>query len=71
MSPRAEFRQEVFGSVYAMFMTIIAIGASFGPVMAGALFDAHGSYDLYLQILAPIFLAASALIAWVPMSPVR
>ena len=62
------FRQEVFGSIYAMFMAIIAIGASFGPVMAGALFDANGSYHLYLIILAPMFMAASALIAWVPMS---
>ena len=63
------FGPEVFGSIYAMFMAIIAIGASFGPVLAGALFDARGSYHFYLLMLAPIFLAATALIAWVPISP--
>lgn len=65
------FGQEVFGSVYAIFMAIIALGASIGPVMAGALFDAHGSYHIYLLVLAPIFLAASALIAWVPIAPLE
>jgi MFS family permease len=63
------FGQEVFGSIYAMFMAIISIGASIGPVIAGALFDANGSYHLYLLVLAPIFLVAALLIAWVPMAP--
>lgn len=63
------FGQEIFGSIYGMFMAIIAVGASIGPVLAGALFDARGSYDYYLLVLAPIFLAASLLMAWVPMSP--
>jgi MFS family permease len=61
------FGQEVFGSIYAMFMAIIALGASIGPLMAGILFDARGSYHLYLLVLAPIFLAAAVLIAWVPL----
>lgn len=63
------FGQEVFGSIYGMFTAIISVGASIGPVLAGALFDARGSYDFYLLILGPIFLAASLLIAWVPISP--
>ena len=63
------FVQAVFGSIYGTFMAIVSIGASTGPVLAGALFDAHKSYHLYLIVLGPVFLLAALLIAWVPIAP--
>jgi MFS family permease len=63
------FGQTVFASIYALFTSITAACASFGPVMAGAIFDMQQSYDLYLLLVIPMMLASAGLIAWLPMEP--
>ena len=62
------FGQEVFGAVYAIFMSIVSVCASFGPVIAGAVFDASHSYITWLMIVAPMVVAAAAIVALIPFS---
>jgi len=63
------FGQEVFGSVYALFTAALALCASVGPILGGALFDAFGSYDSFLMAIVPMVVTAALLIAWVPITP--
>ncbi len=37
-----------------------------GPLLAGALFDPRGSYDLYLMLVPPTVIGAAVLISQVP-----
>ncbi|MBV1687898.1 MFS transporter [Novosphingobium sp. G106] len=62
------FGRDVFGSIYALFMAIVSVCASIGPVIAGSLFDATGSYHGYLVYIVVAVVAAAALIAWIPIS---
>uniref|UniRef100_UPI0035CAEA4D MFS transporter n=1 Tax=uncultured Sphingomonas sp. TaxID=158754 RepID=UPI0035CAEA4D len=59
------FPRERFAAIYATSTATFAVCASFGPLLAGALFDAEGSYDLYLFLIAPMVLAAAVLISLV------
>jgi MFS family permease len=61
------FGAEVFGSIYGVFVALIAISASLGPVLAGAIFDATKSYAPFLFTVAPMALASAALIATIPL----
>jgi MFS family permease len=56
----------LFGSVYSAIMAILAVCASVGPILAGALFDATGSYGPFLLALAPMVCLSAALIAITP-----
>lgn len=62
------FGRDVFGSIYALFMAIISVCASVGPVVAGSLFDATGSYHGFLVYMVAAVVTAAALIAWIPIS---
>lgn len=63
------FGHQVFGSIYSVFVAIISVCASTGPMLAGALFDASGSYDLFLLAMMPMALAGAVLMAWIPLAP--
>jgi MFS family permease len=60
------FDVRIFGSVYSIFQTGFALGASLGPLLAGRVFDLSGSYDAYLLVLVPVVLLATVLILLVP-----
>lgn len=62
------FGQEVFGAIYAVFTAIIAVSASVGPVIAGAIFDASHSYSAWLWILAAMVVTGAAIVASIPLS---
>lgn len=62
----SRFPRKSFASIYASATSIFAVCASTGPLLAGALFDTRGSYDLYLILVVPIVAAAAIMIALVP-----
>lgn len=62
----SRFPRDSFASIYASATSIFSVCASTGPLLAGALFDARGSYDLYLILVIPIVVAAAIMIALVP-----
>ncbi len=62
------FGQEVFGAVYATFMAIVSVCASIGPVIAGAIFDAEGSYIAWLLMVMAMVAVAAAIVALIPIS---
>lgn len=63
------FGREIFGSVYAIFMAILSISASSGPIIAGALFDKDGSYASFFLIVAPMAAISTLLIMLIPIDP--
>jgi MFS family permease len=62
------FGQEMFGAIYATFMAIVSVCASIGPVIAGAVYDASQSYTAWLLLVAPMVIAATLIIAWIPLT---
>lgn len=60
------FDQRVFASVYAVILSIFAICASLGPLIAGIFYDIHDSYRLYLLTVAPTALLATGVISLLP-----
>jgi MFS family permease len=46
------FGLRAFGSIQGMALTVTTVGAFAGPVLAGALYDASGSYRLAFVLLA-------------------
>ena len=60
------FEHRIFASIYAIAGTVFGVGASLGPLLAGALFDANGSYDVYLALAVPFSLAGALLVAFLP-----
>ena len=62
------FGREVFASVYSVFVAVIAICASSGPMLAGALFDARGSYDFFLMAVIGLVAVGAAVIAIIPIA---
>lgn len=48
-----------FSSIYAVLIATFAVSASLGPLLAGKLFDAYGSYDAYLLLVVPMVLIAT------------
>jgi MFS family permease len=61
-----QFGTQVFASVYAVIASMFSICAASGPLLASALFDLRGSYDLFLMITVPIVLVATGLIWALP-----
>jgi MFS family permease len=64
-----QFGKEVFASVYSMITPVLAVCASLGPLLAAALFDLRGSYELYLFLTMPVAMVAAGLIRSMPASP--
>jgi hypothetical protein len=62
------FGPERFGAIYAAFMEIVSVSASIKRVIAGAVFDTSHSYVVGLTIIAPMVIAAAAIVAWIPIS---
>ena len=56
------FDPRIFGSVYTILQTGIAVCASLGPLLAGRLFDLTGSYDRFFVVAAVLNVIATALI---------
>jgi MFS family permease len=59
------FGREIFASVFAVSVAAFAVFAATGPLLAGALYDAYKSYDIYLMIAVPLTLLAGTLVALV------
>lgn len=64
------FGHKVFASVYSVFMVVIAICSSSGPIIAALVFDHTKSYDLYLAGVPALVIVGAALFAWIPVQPV-
>lgn len=60
------FDRAVFGSVYAVIQTVFSTSAVAGSILAGALFDLGGSYDLFLMAVIPVTMFGAFLLALVP-----
>ncbi len=56
------FDPRIFGSVYTILQTGIAVCASLGPLLAGRLFDLTGSYDRFFVVAAILDVIATGLI---------
>ena len=56
------FDPQIFGSVYTILQTGIAVCASLGPLLAGRLFDLTGSYDRFFVVAVILDVIATALI---------
>ena len=65
------FGVELFGSVYAVMVSILSIASSFGPMIAGYCFDTWGTYDPYFYGMIGIALLAAALIGTLPLSGLK
>lgn len=61
------FGPAIFGSIYALFTAILAVCASFGPIIAGALFDHSGNYAPFLLFTIPLALVGALLIVSIPI----
>jgi predicted MFS family arabinose efflux permease len=61
-----QFGTQVFASVYAVIASMFSICAACGPLLASALYDLRGSYDLFLMVTVPITLVAAGLIWALP-----
>ncbi|HEX7819708.1 MAG TPA: MFS transporter [Sphingobium sp.] len=55
-----------FAPVYASLLAVFAATASVGPLLAGAMFDARGSYDSFLILIIPIATLGAILIWLLP-----
>lgn len=63
------FGREIFASVFAVTISVFALLAATGPLLASMLYDAYQSYDPYLMIAIPLVALATILIAFVPHAP--
>lgn len=61
-----QFGHGAFASVSATTGAFLGFCASLGPLIAGKLFDATGSYDTWLLAICPLAVAGACLIALVP-----
>lgn len=60
------FGQRDFGTLYSYVYSAFMIGSAFGPVVAGYLFDAQGSYKTPLIIAASFLVAGSIVLLTLP-----
>jgi predicted MFS family arabinose efflux permease len=56
------FGRRHYGAIYGLAYTLYTFGSGVGPPLAGAVFDATGSYQPALYAGAALFLAAAALV---------
>jgi MFS family permease len=49
-----------FGMLYGGLLTALSLGTAFGPLAAAAIYDRHGSYELFLW-LTIVFMAGSSI----------
>jgi MFS family permease len=62
------FGLENFGILYGSLLTAGSLGSAFGPLIAAAIYDTNGDYELFLW-LATLLMAVSAVaLATVPSS---
>ena len=64
------FGRDIFATVLAVIMSVFALLAATGPLLAGSIFDQYDSYEPYLMIGIPLALLATLCIALVPDRPV-
>lgn len=57
------FDRTVFASLFATIFALFSLFAATGPLLASVLFDAYGSYDIFLTLVIPVVLVATALMA--------
>ena len=62
------FGLAIFGSIYAILMSIVSLCASVGPVIAGAIFDHSRSYGGFLMLVPALVAVAAAIVAVIPLS---
>jgi MFS family permease len=53
--------QRNFGKIYATLASMLMLGTSIGPWIAGTIFDHTGSYDLLLMIAIPVMLLSASM----------
>ena len=63
------FGRERFGTVQGWMASLGSIGGMVGPIMAGAIFDATGSYRLALPLMGAGCLVASVVVRALPRAP--
>lgn len=63
------FGREIFASVFAVAVAAFALFASTGPLLAGALYDAHESYDAFLTAGIALTMVAAVFVALVRSAP--
>ena len=61
-----QFEPDILGSIYGIIMAVFAGCASLGPLMASAIFDLIGSYNVYLMFISLPLLIGIALICTIP-----
>lgn len=61
-----QFPRTMFTSLYAAITAVVALSASLGPLLAGAIYDATKSYDLFLLAILPLALIATSFAALIP-----
>ncbi len=59
-----------FGKIYATMGSMLMLGTSIGPFIAGAIFDRTGSYDLLLYLTIPVALGGAAMFVGLGPYPV-
>lgn len=59
--------RDVFASVYGLLNAAIAISAGVGPLIAGAVFDHYGGYNLFLLAIIPVAIFCSSLLGLLPL----
>ena len=59
------FDPSLFGSLYAVIQTVLAVTSIGGSIVAGALYDVAGSYTLFLTALVPLSIVGALLVSLV------
>lgn len=60
------FDRSAFGALYSFVYSLFMIGSALGPVVAGFLFDAQGTYSTPLILAATMMVVAAALLFTLP-----
>ncbi|MBB4860656.1 MFS family permease [Novosphingobium chloroacetimidivorans] len=61
------FGVKSFGTIFGTINGLLLFGSGIAPIVANAIFDVTGSYELFLWLSTPAFLTASAL--WLNLGP--
>ncbi|HEX7855184.1 MAG TPA: MFS transporter [Sphingobium sp.] len=61
-----QFPRAMFASLYASVTAVVAVSASLGPLLAGAIYDATKSYDMFLLVVIPMALVATFFAVLIP-----